>query len=205
MLESDIKLDNVKTYNALIPGIDLDDFNKTIKEVEQKALKELLQEGVEKERATLQRHLDMRYVGQHHEVTVDIPSGCRIEKNHISEIAEAFHRVHEKLYTYSTPENPLEIMSLRVTAVGAVDKAVMAETSMFGSDLQSAFKSTRRAYFPEKGGFIEVPVYDRNKLAEGNELEGPAIVEERITTVIVHPGWKLKIDAYGNIVMEALK
>ncbi len=205
MLESDIKLDNVKTYNALIPGIDLDDFNKTIKEVEQKALKELLQEGVEKERATLQRHLDMRYVGQHHEVTVDIPSGCRIEKNHISEIAEAFHRVHEKLYTYSTPENPLEIMSLRVTAVGAVDKAVMAETSMSGSDLQSAFKNTRRAYFPEKGGFIEVPVYDRNKLAEGNELEGPAIVEERITTVIVHPGWKLKIDAYGNIVMEALK
>lgn len=205
MLESDIRLDNVKTFNALIPGIDINNFNSVIAELEQKALKELLQEGVEKERATLFRHLDMRYIGQHHEVTVDIPNNCIIKENHIDEIAEAFHKVHEKLYTYSTPENPLEIMSLRVTAVGAVDKAVMAETSAVESDLGSAFKNTRSAYFPEKGGFSKVPVYDRNKLAEGHEIEGPAIVEERITTVIVHPGWNLTIDTYGNIVMEAVQ
>ena len=127
MLESDIKLDSVKTYNATIPGIDLDDFNKVIAGVEKKALAELLQEGVEADRATLLRHLDMRYVGQHHEVTVDIPSGCIIEEKHLGEIAETFHRAHEKLYTYSTPENQLEVMGLRVTAVGAVDKAEAAQ------------------------------------------------------------------------------
>jgi N-methylhydantoinase A len=205
MLESDIRLDNVKTYNALIPGINLNDFNSVIAEVEQKALRELLQEGVEPERATLFRHLDMRYVGQHHEVTVDIPSGCRIEGVHVSEIARAFHGVHEKLYTYSTPENPLEVMSLRVTAVGSVDKVVMAETAASGTVLSTAFKNRRKAYFPEMGGFVDVPVYDRNKLTEGHEFEGPAIVEERITTVIVHPGWKLTVDTYGNIIMEVLQ
>jgi N-methylhydantoinase A len=205
MLESDIKLDNVKTFNALIPGIDLTEFNSVIKELESKALKELLQEGVERERATLFRFLDMRYIGQHHEVTVGIPNNCTIGNKHIDEIAEAFHMVHEKLYTYSTPENPLEIMSLRVTAVGSVDKAVLAETVLVESDLQSAFKNNRSAWFPEKEGFVEVPVYDRNKLVKGHEIFGPAIVEERITTVVVHPGWKLAIDIYGNIVMEAVQ
>ena len=96
-------------------------------------------------------------------------------------------------------------MSLRVTAVGAVDKAVMAETDAAEFELQSAFKNKRKAYFPEKDGFIDVPVYDRNILTKGHEIEGPAIIEERITTVIVHPGWKLTIDTYGNIVMEAVQ
>lgn len=209
MLESDIKLDNVKTYNATIPGIDLEDFNKVIAEVEKKALSELLQEGVEKERATLLRHLDMRYAGQHHEVTVDIPSGCTIEDAHLTQIAEAFHKVHEKLYTYSTPENPLELMSLRVTAVGSVDKAEMTHQKQEKVKLEDAFKNKRKAWFPKEGGFqnvggfIETSVYDRNKLVAGHEISGPAIVEERITTVIVHPGWRLTVDAFGNIVMEA--
>jgi len=209
MLESDIKLDNVKTYNATIPGIDLADFNKVIAEVEEKALSELLQEGVEKERATLLRHLDMRYAGQHHEVTVDIPSGCVIDAGHLAEIEEAFHQVHEKLYTYSTPENLLEVMSLRVTAVGSVDKAEFAQQTPVAHDkqqaskLEDAFKNNRKAWFPERGGFSDVAVYDRNKLVIGHEISGPAIVEERITTVIVHPGWRLTVDAFGNILMEA--
>ncbi len=212
MLESDIKLDNVKTYNALIPGIDLADFNSVIVEVEKKALKELLQEGVEKERATLLRHLDMRYLGQHHEVTVDIPSGCKIEEKHLAEIAENFHKAHEQLYTYSTPENPLEIMGLRVTAVGSVDKAEVAALNENPGSTKgkpspdTAFKNKRKAWFPEEeggGGFIDVDVYDRSLLVTGHEIAGPAIIEERITTVIVHPGWMLSVDQYGNIIMEA--
>ncbi|MBI9106559.1 MAG: hydantoinase/oxoprolinase family protein [Spirochaetales bacterium] len=221
MLESDIKLDNVKTYNGVIPGIDLDDFNKVITEVEEKALSELLQEGVEKERATLLRHLDMRYAGQHHEVTVDIPSGCVIDEKHIAEIAEAFHKVHEKLYTYSTPENPVEVMSLRVTAVGSVDKvetakqSPMAQKKQEAGKISDAFKNKRKAWFPkadgfadvgglnETGGFVETSVYDRNKLVIGVEISGPAIIEERITTVVVHPGWKLTVDSFENIIMEA--
>ncbi|HAK45055.1 MAG TPA: hypothetical protein DCO79_03935 [Spirochaeta sp.] len=206
MLESDIKLDNVKNYNATIPGIDLDDFNSVIAEVEKKAVAELLQEGVEAERASLLRHLDMRYVGQHHEVTVDIPADCKIGESHLDEIATAFHRVHEKLYTYSTPENPLEIMGLRVTAVGSVDKAVVAHLEQGTADLKDAFKNKRQAWFADsegRGAFIDVDVYDRNKLVKGHKISGPAIVEERITTVIVQPGWALTLDEYGNIIMEA--
>jgi N-methylhydantoinase A len=203
MLESDIRLDSLKTYHAVIPGVDLDNFNTVIEQVEKKAMEELLQEGVERERAALVRHLDMRYLGQHHEVSVDIPSECRIEQKHLSIIAESFHKAHEKLYTYSTPENPLEIMNLRVTAVGAVKKTGLYEHPAKGPDPSRARKGSRRVHFEEKGGFVEVPVYNRDLLAPGNMVAGPAVIEERITTIVVHPNWDARIDVFENVVMEA--
>ncbi len=205
MLESDIKLDNVKTYNALIPGIDLNEFNSAIREIEETALKELLQEGVESTRATLLRYLDMRYLGQHHEVTVKIPDNCVIAGKHLSEIKDTFHKVHEKLYTYSTPEIPVEIMNIRVTALGAVDKTGLESGLSAAGDLKRAFKGKRKVYFEEKNGFFDTPVYERNLLNPGDSISGPAVIEERITTVIVHPNWNLEIDKYGNIIMEVKK
>jgi N-methylhydantoinase A len=203
MLECDIRLGSLKTYHGLIPGIELADFNAVIAETEKKALAELLQEGVERGRASLVRHLDMRYVGQHHEVSVEIPSACLIEEKHLSLIAEAFHRAHEKLYTYSTPENSLEIMNLRVTAVGAVDKTGLYEKPLGSSDPGKARKGKRKAHFAELGGLVEVPVYNRDLLAPGNAIPGPAIIEERITTIVVQPGWDARVDGFENVVMEA--
>ena len=209
MLESDIRLDSVKTFYANIPGIDLDEFNRVINAAESKALKELIQEGVEEKKVTLLRYLDMRYAGQHHEVTVEIPNGCAIEKDHIERIADDFHAAHEKLYTYSTPETPLEIMNLRVTAVGAVEKTALKESSGSRGNAESALKEYRDVFFTgygdtvETGDFIKTPVYDRNLLKPGDRLAGPAVIEERITTVILHPGWELGIDTFGNIIMEA--
>jgi len=203
MLECDIRLDTLKTWHAVIPGIDLAQFNEVIEQAEKQALAELLQEGVERERASLVRHLDMRYVGQHHEVSVEIPSACVIEEKHLPVIAEAFHKAHEKLYTYSTPENPMEIMNLRITAVGAVDKTGLFERPLGKADPSKASKGGRKAFFEESGGLVEAPVFDRDLLAPGNRIPGPAIIEERITTIVVHPGWDARVDGFENVVMEA--
>ena len=203
MLESDIRLDHVRTYNATIPGIDLAAFNEALRRLEARALEELLQEGVEKKRASLLRSLDVRYVGQHHEVTIEIPGGRPIGEAQLSGIAETFHAAHERLYTYSVPENPLEIMNLRVTAVGAVDKAGLARKPLGAPDAAGARKGERPVYFEEQGGFVSTPVYERDLLEPGNRIAGPAVVEERITTVVVHPGWSMRVDELENIVMEA--
>ena len=203
MLESDIRLDHVRTFNAPVPGVDLAQLNEVIRQVEARALAELLPEGVQRGRARLLRRLDVRYVGQHHEVTIDIPHGQALSEGHLPGIAESFHRAHERLYTYSTPETPLEIMNLRVTAVGAVDKAGLTRKGLSGRDAGKARKGERKAWFEECSGFQSVPVYDRDRLAPGNRLQGPAIVEERITTVVVHPNWSLRVDEYENLVLEA--
>jgi N-methylhydantoinase A len=205
MLESDIRLDSVRSYSGQIPGIDLKDLNAAIVEAEKTALAELLQEGVEEERAVLLRFADIRYQGQHHEVTVEIPHGCEIGEGHVEEIAATFHQAHERLYTYATPESPLEIMNFRITAVGAVDKADISAESGVVSNLASAIKGTREVFFEAMGGFVQTSVYDRTKLAPGDIVTAPAIIEERITTVIVHPGWSARIDGFGNIIMEEVQ
>jgi N-methylhydantoinase A len=145
----------------------------------------------------------VRYVGQHHEVTIEIPGGQPIGEAQLPGIAETFHAAHERLYTYAVPENPLEIMNLRVTAVGAVDKAGLARRPLGAPDAAGARKGERPVYFEEQGGFVSTPVYDRDRLAPGNRIAGPAVVEERITTVVVYPGWSMRVDGFENIVMEA--
>ena len=105
MLESDIRLDNVRSFSGTIPGLDLDAFNKVIEEAEIDAMALLAHEGVRKEESSLERYLDIRYVGQHHEVTVPMPSDCVITPAQVEEIAQTFHNAHERLYSYQTPEN----------------------------------------------------------------------------------------------------
>ncbi len=202
MLESDIRLDSVRSYSGQIPGLDLKDFNAAIADAEKVALAELLQEGVEEKRATLLRFADIRYMGQHHEVTVEIPHGCEIGEEHVEEITAAFHAAHEQLYTYSTPETPLEIMNFRITAVGAVDKADISADRDTAPDVSAAIKGRRKVYFESVGDFVATEVYDRTKLGPGNVIPAPAIIEERITTVVVHPGWSARIDGFGNVIME---
>ena len=202
MLESDIRLDSVRSYSGQIPGLDLGDFNRALAEAERIALAELLQEGVEEERATLLRFADIRYAGQHHEVTVEIPHGCAIEDAHVEQIAQTFHQAHEKLYTYSTPETPLEVMNFRITAVGAVDKADISAEGNTVDNAAQAVKGERKVYFETVGDFVNTKVYDRTKLGPGSAIQAPAVIEERITTVIVHPGWSARIDGFGNVIME---
>lgn len=202
MLESDIRLDNVRSFVGSIPGLDLDAFNVCIETTEKDAMAQLEHEGVRKEESSLERYLDIRYVGQHHEVTVSMPNGCVIEPGHVEEIAQTFHAAHERLYSYCTPETPVEIINLRVTAVGHVDKTGLEKIEGSGEPAEAAIKNTRALYFQEYGNWKDTPVYDRNRLYTGHTVVGPAVIEERITTIIVHPGWNARIDEFGNVIME---
>lgn len=201
MLESDIRLDHVRSFNSFIPGIDLEAFNEAIRKTEETAMEELLVEGIEKERCYLLRYLDIRYLGQHHEVTVEIPGDCVIGEAHIEQIAKSFHVAHERLYSYSTPDTPLEIINLRITAVGRVDKSGLEPKPLSSADSTHAIKGSRKVFFEENMDWMDTTVYNREKLEPGNTLAGPAVIEERITTVIVHPKWNAAIDAFGDVIL----
>lgn len=202
MLESDIRLDNVRSFVGTIPGLDIAEFNACIEETEVDAMAQLKHEGVSEEESSLERYLDVRYIGQHHEVTVPMPSNCAIGESHLEEIANSFHEAHERLYSYSTPETPIEIINLRVTAVGHVEKNGLEKAEGSDASVEAAVKNTRKLYFQEYNGWKDVPVYDRNKMFTGHVVSGPAVIEERITTIIVHPNWNARIDEFANVVME---
>lgn len=201
MLESDLKHDYARTLWAPLDALDLDELNEMFEEMDTEARSTLEAEGIPPERVGVERGLDLRYIGQHHEVRVAAPTGPITEET-LTEIAGRFHAAHERLFLYSEPESPLESMNISVTVTGTIPKTPLADWPLGDKDPGRAIKSTRPAYFGDARGWIDTTVYDGRKLEAGNRFEGPAIIEEVTTTIVICPDDRAQIDRLGNVVIE---
>ncbi|MEM8934045.1 MAG: hydantoinase/oxoprolinase family protein, partial [Acidobacteriota bacterium] len=147
------------------------------------------------------RQVDMRYVGQGHEIAVDAPSGA-LDASAAILLRERFETAYRELYERSGPPVAVEILNWRVVSSGPTPRfqlRVEHDGSATGG-FEAAIKGHRPAYFPESNGFVETPVIDRYRLRPGMRFDGPAIVEERESTVIVGGG-SCTIDAHHNLVV----
>jgi len=152
--------------------------------------------GVSVREIHISRALDMRYVGQEHLVTIDVPLECFAWKDK-TEIKRLFDHEHERRYGTSVASEPAEIAGLR-TAVTGVLKKPKFERIARGPELpqSSALRGTRQVYFA--GGFVESAVFNRTALLAGNRIAGPAVIEEHASTTVLMPGDELEVDALGN-------
>jgi len=198
MLESDLKHDYVRTMWAPLDALDRDELGAVFEEMEATARATLTAEGIEEKDMLMERGLDVRYMGQHHELPVTVPSGP-ISEESLALVSERFHEAHKRLFFYSEPESPLETINVRLTAVGAIPKTPLAPWPDGGSDASDAIKEHRPAYF---GEWLDTPVYDGSKLLAGNRFEGPAIVEEATTTIVVCPEDLAEVDTLGNLIIH---
>ena len=147
------------------------------------------------------RQADMRYVGQSYELTVPL-SDEELTSDGIAGVLDRFHQEHERVYGFNASGEPVEFVALRLSAVGVIPKPQMRKI-MRGVDASSnAVKETRPVYFAETGGRVECPIYDRYQLGSGDEVEGPAIIEEVDSTVVVQPGYRAVVDRYGNLFLS---
>ncbi len=142
----------------------------------------------------------MRYVGQGHEVPVRLPNGV-LGEQHVPQITAEFEEIYRGLYGRKGPDVALEIINWRVVASGPRPEMNL-QLPRDTSDNRDVRKGTRRAYFPESGGFVETTVYDRYAFQPGVEFTGPAIVEERESTLIVGPHGRARVDEYLNVITE---
>ncbi|HUG64616.1 MAG TPA: hydantoinase/oxoprolinase family protein [Gaiellaceae bacterium] len=159
--------------------------------LEEAGTHDLQREGTAPEDISFVRQLDLRYVGQSFELTV--PSG------EPEEAARRFHAEHDRAYGFSAPEEPVELVSVRVRAVGRIAKPalpVLAEGPLPDP------KERRPVHFAEVGGFVDAAVFDRYTLPAGVRFEGPAIVEEYDSTIVVHPGFAADSDVHGNLFLR---
>jgi N-methylhydantoinase A len=147
-----------------------------------------------------QRTADMRYVGQGHEVSVRLPNGV-LGEQHVPQITSEFEETYRGLYGRKGPDVALEIINWRVVASGPRPEMNL-QLPRSASDRSNARKGTRRAYFPESSGFVETAVYDRYAFQPGVEFTGPAIVEERESTLIVGPRGRARVDENLNVIVE---
>ena len=140
----------------------------------------------------------MRYIGQFHEVEVEVPGG-KITAGSIAAAVEAFSDKHNALYTFSMPWKGVEVLTLRLKATTPKAPFHLQSIESGNDDPGAALKRTRRCRFGEAD--IDTPVYDGEKLLAGNKVPGPAIIEETTTTVVVPESFECAVDGFKNYVL----
>lgn len=201
MLMSDLKHDYVNTYTSEFDKIDINRVNEICDQMLEKATATLTTEGISPDKMESCFSADIRYLGQFNEVNVDLalsPEGTFREDN-IAYLAELFHKTHDSLYGYSMPDAEVELINIRLQAVGVTEKPVFKSTPYQPPDASKALKNNRQVYFG--GKFVSTPVYDGLLLQHGHMVFGPAIVEEPTTTIVVPPDFDLTCDSHDNYLM----
>lgn len=202
MLMSDLQHDFVRTHVSPLEKLDLKRFRQFFVEMEKEALTLLKHEHVSKKRIQFIYSMDMRYVKQYHEVNV-ILSQAEIHQGKLESVTKKFHSEHNRLYGYSLEEigTPIEVINLRLTGIGHTEKPKFLKMKYGKSDPFKAFKKKRKVYLPAQKKFHLTPVFDGDRLRYGNQIEGPAIIEQVNTTTFVSPEFSLLCDAYGSFTL----
>ena len=159
--------------------------------------------GVAEDRIAFERAADMRYVGQGFEIVVPVP-GRPLGPSDRAELEAAFHAAYVKAFARDVEGVPIETLNWRLTATGPrAELGLEADVRQHeGSSIGDGRKGSRAAYFPEADGFVETAVYDRYQLRPGATGNGPAIVEERESTLVIGPSGRFWVDERGGILVE---
>ncbi len=205
MLRTDLKHDFVRSHAAVLGDATTSRgrIGALVDEMTAEADAVLESEGIASGRRRLSYAVDLRYRGQYHEVSVAVSAG-QLRDGEWEAIREAFHARHDRLYGYALRDEatPVEIVSVRLSAVGVTDKPPPVEVPFDGADARHALKGSRAVFQPEAGEFRDTPGFDGDRLRHGNRLQGPAIVEKVTTTIFVPAGFALAVDALGGCVLE---
>lgn len=204
MLLSDLKHDFVRTYTTPLKTLNVARFQELCAAMENEARATLASEHVAHDKQVLKFSADLRYVGQFHEVSVPF-EGEDLQALDLDDLMARFHTRHDQLYGYAVPGAPMELVTLRLTAIGRTQKPQLPRTPMQGGGSDHARKGKRRAYLPHLNDFAEIPVYDGDKLAHGNRVQGPALIEQATTTVLVPNEYDVECDALGSFVLLVKK
>jgi N-methylhydantoinase A/oxoprolinase/acetone carboxylase beta subunit len=145
------------------------------------------------------RQADLRHVGQGHEISLPLPFARMADVDLDSELRPYFYDFYAGIYGHAHRHLALELITCRLTASGPRPRVTLRDTGSQSLMADAAQKGERRAYFAELGGFVEVPVYDRERLSAGMSFLGPAIVEEKDSTAVIGPGAEVSVDRYANL------
>jgi N-methylhydantoinase A len=199
MLMSDLRRDYLVTRVLTLTPANAEPIGRLLDEVRVTALEQFAREGLEAERVRFLRYGKLRYENQEHGVEVPLPDG-QIDAAAAGEIAERFHAGYEREYTYRL-DAPIELVGVHVVAMAQVGKLAPASLPVTGRRLAEALKG-RRAIDYATGGVHQAEIYVGELLEPGMQFEGPAIVETRGSTVVVHPDSDLAVDDYGDLVIS---
>jgi N-methylhydantoinase A len=195
LIVSDVRHDDVRSWIRNLENLSFDELDREFRSMEREALSLLKEEGFEVKDILFQRSLDLRYKGQAFELNITLQNGDAQKKT-----AERFHARFQETYDYSRPGQTIELVNLRLSSFGLVEKPLLPAYESKGKSIVQARKDKRKVCF--QGHFSETPVYERDLLPCEEMLSGPAIIEENGATTVVPPNWRSRVDAYGNLILS---
>lgn len=200
MLFSDLRYDYVRSRFTRLGDADFADLEAVYAELEAEGLAEIEKVSVAPQRVVISRGADMRYVGQEHSVTVDLSTDLFANEDRAA-IKERFDAVHDVRYGTCAPNERSEIVSLRVTVTGMLEKPVLEKIDTGDAAPPAAADTGMRAVrFGEDA--LNTATWNRTALLAGNRIDGPALIEEHASTTVLHPGDSLEVDPFGNLVIS---
>ena len=202
MLFSDLRYDYVRSCFQKLADADFGQLKAIFDEMEHEGRAAIADSAVQPSEIRLLLAADMRYVGQEHAVTVDLPADLFIREDRAA-IKAQFDAVHAVRYGTSAPQEPADLVSLRLTVTGLMRKpAPRAVADGGGTPEADAIRRIKPVYFRDAGAYVDTPVFERTRLRRGNVIAGPALVEEHASTTTIQPGDRLVVDAFGNLLIE---
>jgi N-methylhydantoinase A len=199
MFAMDVGRNYARSYIVRAVDLDIDRVNQHYKDMQEEASDGFLSLGVKPEDGVFQRTAEVRYIGQYHEVEVDVAEGDLTAED-IEKAIDQFHDRHKELYTFNMHWKGVEFLTFRVRATAPKKPIHMQSTATGGPDASAAVKGHRQAWFD--GEKLNTPVYDGSKLTAGNLIQGPAIIEEPTTTVLVPVSYKCTVDNLNGYQLE---
>ncbi len=202
LLTTDLKYDLIKNEFMLSTAPDASKLAQDLEELEIQARSQLRKDGVDAKDMRLIRGADCRYVGQGYELRASIPNGELTPAN-MNQIWESFHSIHEAEYGHRFPDNPIELVNLRIVAVGAVPKLKTPQVRG-GTSLQDALVREADLLYRTNGKLEphKTKFYLRDKLPVGQAFEGPAVILQKDSTTLLPPGASAMIEANGNMLVK---
>ena len=196
-LYSDVKNEFARTFVRTIDDIEPGQVTEIYQRLGREASAWLDEEGVDGARQDLQYEADVRYFRQGYEFSLAVDPS-RLATGGMSDLVERFSHAHERLYGFRL-EQPVELVNLRAVGIGQVEKVRFPEFEPEGEDSSAARIDQTQVYFD--GNFLATGLYERGLLAAGNRIAGPAVVVQKDSTTVIHPGHTGQVDRYHNILI----
>ena len=202
MLLSELKHDFLRTFVARLDTLDWKRLVTVLDEMQREGEQVLAEERIAASQRRCSVQFDCRYLKQYHEVSFDVPLQA-IEQRDTATIARSFHAAHNRLYGYTLEAEgtSIELINVRLQAVGVTEKRDHAENPYHRADASHATKLRRRIYIPETNTYQTAQIYDGHRLRHGNRIAGPALIETATTAVFVSASYDCVVDRYGSFVL----
>jgi len=197
LLAAEVRFDVSRTYVRRLDALDPATLNAMYAEMAAPAT-EVVRDSALGGAVSVVRSVDARYVGQGYELTVPV-SGGPLDSASLTRVRASFDEIYAARYGYAQPEAPVEVVTWKLSAIGGAPRVTLAKAATTSET--SPLKGRRRAYFPETGGWIDCPIYDRYHLTAGLTLAGPAIIEERESTSVLPPATTATVDDHANLIV----